>query len=179
MIALKSRKRLSATVQRRRNRPTSRGPWTAALSPGASGKRALLAVITPTLYTDGVTGGTATLRDCVIYADHHAGTTIQLNAGVYTLSLANTTGQENAAAKGDLDITASTTIQGCGASTVIDQTAVDRVFQIIGTPSISVTLQNLFIEGGKAVDNGPQRERRPGPPRPMAAASSTAAPTSA
>ena len=89
--------------------------------------RTLLAVYTPTLFTDGVTGGTATLRDCIIKADANPGSTICLKAGVYTLSICNTAGQENASCKGDLDITAPMTIQGNGA--IIDQTAVDRVFQ--------------------------------------------------
>ena len=76
-----------------------------------------------------------------------------MKAGVYTLSISNTAGQENASCKGDLDITAPMTIQGNGA--IIDQTAADRVFQILAPNSSTlVTFDNLTIEGGQAVDNG-------------------------
>ena len=93
------------------------------------------------------------MRDCIIKADANPGSTIQLKAGVYTLSISNTAGQENGSFKGDLDITAPMTIQGNGA--IIDQTAADRVFQILAPNSSTlVTLQNLTIEGGQAVDNG-------------------------
>ena len=121
----------------------------------------MLTIITPTLVTPSVAkdptpvaGATDSLRECVIYANGHAGTTIQLNPGlgVYTLSIPNAGGlQENAGATGDLDISAATVKASWGVA-VIDQTAVDRVFQIIGAST--VTFQNLWIEGGQAVDDG-------------------------
>ena len=43
--------------------------------------------------------------------------------------------------------------KGPGRSTVIKQTQVDRVFQIVNS-GINVTFENLAIEGGKAVDDG-------------------------
>ena len=113
-----------------------------------------MAVYSPTVFTDGVTGGTTTLRDCIIAADAHPGSTIQLQAGgLYTLSLANTAGQENGARRGDLDITAAMTIVGNGAT--IEQTVADRVFQILApNGSTLVAFQNLIIAGGVAVNNG-------------------------
>ncbi len=110
-----------------------------------------------------------TLRDAVIEANAHPGAdTIQLPAGTYSLTLWNTkSGQrpgkialslhEQGAARGDLGISDDLTIQGvtgkkgCPA-TIIDQKVLDRVFQVLG--SRNVTLKNLVVEGGTAVDDG-------------------------
>ncbi len=120
--------------------------------------RTLLAVYTPTLFTDGVTGGTATLRDCIIKADANPGSTICLKAGVYTLSISNTAGQENASCKGDLDITAPMTIQGNGA--IIDQTAADRVFQILA-PNSSTLVTFAEPDDRGRPSRRQRRQRRP------------------
>src|SRR5262249_37849082 len=64
-------------------------------------------IFKPTIFTDGG-AGSGSLRAAVISANADAGTstdTIQLKAGTYSLTIANTSGQENAAATGDLDIT--------------------------------------------------------------------------
>ncbi len=152
MDRLNARKRVIGNRRRGAGR-ISRGTRPRRLALESLEDRTLLAVYTPTLFTDGVTGGTATLRDCIIKADANPGSTICLKAGVYTLSISNTAGQENASCKGDLDITAPMTIQGNGA--IIDQTAADRVFQILAPNSSTlVTFDNLTIEGGQAVDNG-------------------------
>ena len=63
--------------------------------------------------------GTCSLRDAVVFANNHPGTTINIQAGTYLL---NHVGNfENAALTGDLDITASVTIHGAGqGATIID-----------------------------------------------------------
>ena len=61
---------------------------------------------------------------------------IQLQAGTYTLTITNTSGQDNTAAQGDLDITDSghtVTIRGRGAGvSIVNGNGVDRVFQVLG-----------------------------------------------
>jgi hypothetical protein len=65
---------------------------------------------TPTVFTDGVTGGGQinTLRDAIIAANNDPGSatdTIQLAAGIYTLSIANTGNKhEIDSREGDLNI---------------------------------------------------------------------------
>jgi hypothetical protein len=83
----------------------------------------------------------------------------------YFLTRTNAT-QENAASTGDLDITSSlhsVTIVGGGSSganaTIIDAAGLntgtlrDRAFHITGS-GVTVTLQNLLIQNGKAADDG-------------------------
>lgn len=119
----------------------------------------------PTVFTDGVSlSGVHTLRDAVIAANANPTTglaTINLNSGTYTLSLKNTSYQENAARTGDLDITSKAhklLIQGKGTvgatATIIDASALlDRVFQIVNAGT-SVEVDNLVLKGGQARDNG-------------------------
>jgi len=86
-------------------------------------------------------------------------------ATTYNLTLTNAT-QENAAATGDLDLTTTlhpVTIVGGESSgpnaTFIDASGLntgtvrDRVFHITGA-NVTVTLQDLAIQNGKAADNG-------------------------
>src|SRR5207248_2003797 len=74
----------------------------------------------------------------------------------YQISVANTAGQENAAAKGDLDLTEANhtvTIQGAGAgATIIDGGGLDRVFQVLG--NVNAVFRNLTIRNGNAQDDG-------------------------
>ena len=85
-------------------------------------------------------------QDCVI----------QLQTGTYTLTIANTNGQENAAAQGDLDITDSghtVTIQGQGPGvSIVNGNGIDRVFQVLG--GANAGFRKLTIEGGVAQDDG-------------------------
>jgi hypothetical protein len=134
--------------------------------------RRLLTVITPTTFGDtnttftGVPATSAisvpTLRDAVIEANYLGGTnTIKLSAGIYTLSIPNSTvgGYETGSHTGDLNINSNLTIQGVGVGplplTIIRQTAVDRVFAVnaIGGPALTVNFNDLVITGGKAVDD--------------------------
>ncbi len=73
------------------------------------------------------------LRGAIITANGHAGADIiTLPAGTYTLSVGGGTARcEDAAAKGDLDITDDLTITGAGAATtIIDGGGIDRVFDV-------------------------------------------------
>ncbi len=102
------------------------------------------------------TQGHCSLRAAVMQANATTGTdTIMLGAGIYKISITGT--QEDAATKGDLDITEAVTIQGSGMSTtLIDAQQYDRIFHLLniysGTVAINdLTLQNGVIETG---DNG-------------------------
>lgn len=95
-------------------------------------------------------------------------------ATTYNLTLTNAT-QENAAATGDLDITASlhtVTVAGGSPSgpnaSIIDAagmssgTTRDRAFQITG-PTVAVVFQDLVIQNGNAADDGTGGGIRVGP----------------
>src|ERR1700730_12358930 len=60
---------------------------------------------------------------------------IQLQAGTYTLTITNTSGQDNTAAEGDLDIIDrghTVTLQGKGAGvSIVNGNGIDRVFQVL------------------------------------------------
>lgn len=107
-------------------------------------------------------GGNTSLRAAIMEANALAGTdTIDLPSGTYALTIANTEGQENAGAEGDLDITDDLTVIGGtanpedtrvngGAGTVL--AIGDRVFHVLN--EANVTFRNLGIEQGSAVDDG-------------------------
>jgi N-acetylneuraminic acid mutarotase len=69
-----------------------------------------------------------------------------------------TAGNEDANAGGDLDITSSLTINGAGAGTTIIQanaapnTATERVFHILNSGPIAVTIDGVTIENGHALN---------------------------
>ena len=81
---------------------------------------------------------------------------IQLQAGTYTLTITNTSGQDNTAAQGDLDITDSghtVTVQGQGAGvSIVNGNGIDRVFQVLS--GANAAFGKLTIEGGVAHDDG-------------------------
>jgi hypothetical protein len=117
----------------------------------------------PTTFSDGDLGS-GSLRDAVLQAnaDSGAGTdTIQLQAGTYQLTIINTSGQQDDATKGDLDITNSyhpLVITGTGSTgthtTVIDASKLqDRLFEIVNVGT-QITLRDLVLTGGLAQDNG-------------------------
>jgi CSLREA domain-containing protein len=92
------------------------------------------------------------LREAVIAANAGSGgDTIVLPAGHFRLGIAGL--GEDAAAKGDLDLTKSVTITGAGArATVIDAMRIDRVFDIFG--GATVLISDVRITGGVTADNG-------------------------
>jgi uncharacterized repeat protein (TIGR01451 family) len=98
------------------------------------------------------------LRGAIITANARPGAdTINLPAGLYTLSINGA--NEDAAATGDLDITDSLTIVGSGAAVTtiawLDDSDVipDRVFHIV-SPGITVTISGIAIQNGQANLNG-------------------------
>jgi hypothetical protein len=113
-------------------------------------------------------GAASSLRAAVIAANTNGqDNSINLQTGTYMLTIANTSGQENAAAQGDLDLTGAghtVVIQGAGTTaTVVDGGNLDRVFQVF--PGVTVLFRNLTIQGGLARDDG-----TPGtPPTPTVA----------
>lgn len=122
------------------------------------------ATITVSSTADNVTNdANCTLREAVIAANTDAayrgctagsGTdTISVPAGTYTLAL--TGPNENAAATGDLDITANASIQGAtAATTIINGGAIDRVFHLPNS-GITLTLNNLTVRNGNVPTGGP------------------------
>jgi hypothetical protein len=76
---------------------------------------------------------------------------IRLPAGHFRLLIAGI--GEEAAATGDLDLTKSVTIGGAGArSTVVDALGVDRVFDVGG--GVTASLSDLTITGGQVAGGG-------------------------
>ncbi len=118
---------------------------------------------TPTTFADD--GTMNALRGALTQANGDPGTatdTIQLAAGTYQLTIANSSGKhEQANAQGDLNITSTAhalVIQGAtdargNPATTIQQTVLDRVFQIVN-PGISVTFKDVIIAGGLAEEEG-------------------------
>lgn len=120
------------------------------LALGASAAEAAYFTVTKTQDTaDGAcTAGDCSLREAVIAANATpAEDTIYVPAGTYTLSIEGI--QEDAAATGDLDVTASVRILGAGrGETILDGGQIDRVlhFRSIGA---RLELRHLTVRGGK------------------------------
>ena len=109
---------------------------------------------------DTATNGNCTLREAVIAANTDAGVddcpagsgadVIVVPAGAYGLTLAGT--GEDAAASGDLDVTADVEIQGAGAATTaIDANHIDRVFdfdpekpQVLSLCAVAKNVDTIF-----------------------------------
>jgi CSLREA domain-containing protein len=89
--------------------------------------------------TSSPAAGACTLRAAIQEANALAGAphTIVLPAGTYILTIP---GAEDAAASGDLDITASMTISGAGAAaTIIDANDIGRVFQVMRGSVVTIS----------------------------------------
>jgi CSLREA domain-containing protein len=102
---------------------------------------------------DGSCDTDCSLREAIVAANATGeADTIILPAGTYILRLAGTS--EDAAATGDLDITAPLTILGQGSDqTIIDAAGLDRVFDV-RPGSTPVTISGVTIVGGHVADNG-------------------------
>lgn len=96
--------------------------------------------------------GSSSLRAAVMEANAQPGDdTILLIPGTYRLTIAGR--DEDAAAKGDLDVTDDLTIIGAGVDqTFIDGGDLDRIFHVL--PGAQLDLQNLTIRNGEAVIGG-------------------------
>jgi hypothetical protein len=102
-------------------------------------------------------GAAGSLRVAIIAANSNGqDDVIQLQAGLYSLTVGNQNGHENGALRGDLGVTEAghvLTIQGVDASaTFIDVNNIDRAFQVL--PSVTLVLRNLTIINGYAKDDG-------------------------
>ncbi|HEX8179661.1 MAG TPA: HYR domain-containing protein [Pyrinomonadaceae bacterium] len=90
------------------------------------------------------------LRGAVGFANNNAGTTINVPAGTYQLTIAGNS--EQSAATGDLDVLASgTSIVGAGAGvTIIEQTTNDRVLDSnpLQNAGFTFSLSGVTIKGG-------------------------------
>ncbi len=97
---------------------------------------------------DGACNADCSLREAIVAANALAGAdTITVPAGTFTLTIAGA--GEDAGATGDLDITGDVTINGAGAATtIIDANALDRVFHVIG--SVTVSISGLTVRAGSA-----------------------------
>jgi hypothetical protein len=97
-------------------------------------------------------GGVTTLRAAVQEANALAGVdVIDLPAGTYLLTIAGA--GENAAATGDLDITASATITGAGSvGTIIDAAGLDRVLEVLNASTVA--LRGVTLRGGVTASDG-------------------------
>src|SRR5262245_60140221 len=149
----------------RRREAGSRRPFRPGVE--ALEDRALPATLVPTTFADGETIG-GTLRAAVITANGNGeDNVISLRAGVYSLAVRNTSGQENLAGRGDLDLTANghtliiegqgvgvTVIDGNPSGSFLDSGSPlnDRLFQIM--PGVTVVFRNLTLRGGMAQDDG-------------------------
>ncbi len=88
------------------------------------------------------------LREAIIAANANPGSTINIPAGTYTLSLGSS--GEDFSAGGDLDIRTSVTIIGEG-QVIIDAGGMDRVFDVLNG---NLQLSNLTIQSGQAMGGG-------------------------
>jgi hypothetical protein len=149
--------------RRKAQRPARCTPWVEQLE-----NRLAPATITVNTTNDVVDGNTSSitalesnpgedghisLREAVIAVNNTGpGNTISIPAGTYKLTIAGT--NETFAANGDLDIRASnTTLQGAGAATTtIQQTVAERVFDVNPTvaANFGVTFSGLTLTGGNA-----------------------------
>lgn len=106
---------------------------------------------------NGCTPGDCSLREAVTLANSLAGPDrilLPATPGV-PLQLSIPGDGENANATGDLDITDDLEIVGTGAATtVLVQTAADRVLQTIMPNNKRLTLRGLTIQGGRSVQGG-------------------------
>lgn len=95
---------------------------------------------------DGVCDADCSLREAIRAANAQAGDdTIILPSGIYILTIPGA--DENMAVTGDLDIASTMTISGASAtSTIIDGGGIDRVFDITG--AFTGTISNVTIRGG-------------------------------
>ncbi|MFE1442188.1 choice-of-anchor Q domain-containing protein [Streptomyces sp. NPDC058739] len=104
--------------------------------------------------SDGVcrsAAGTCTLRAAVMAANARPGSTVELPAGHYRLSIPPNPRYLNTRTAdpttGDLNVTAPTTFRGAGArETVVDAERLDRVFRMGADTSLS----DLTVTGGEA-----------------------------
>ena len=105
----------------------------------------------PGCATDGFTQP-CSLRDTILYANANTGTIISIPVGVYTLTIPPNSA--NNATTGDLNLTASMTINGAGADATIIQAStgnsnagIDRIFAVDNlNAAITVTINGVMAD---------------------------------
>src|SRR5262249_37657185 len=102
-------------------------------------------------------GAAGSLRAALVAANGNGeDDTITLSPGLYKLTVANTAGQENASAEGDLDLTEAghtITLQGAGPDlTLLDANGLDRAFHIFA--NVTAVFRDLSVTRGGARDDG-------------------------
>jgi len=105
-------------------------------------------------------GTEAELRAAIIASNSNDDTTNEIDlTAIITLTIANSAGQENASAEGDLDFdnlnstVASKLYHVNGAGFTIDANGIDPVAQILGS-DVTVKFANITLTGGVATDSG-------------------------
>lgn len=117
-------------------------PW---VTPRVAVEAAPLTVTKTADTDDGVCDADCSLREAINAAN--SGDTVNVPAGTYVLSIAGV--GEDAGATGDLDVTVDLTIDGAGSgSTIIDANDIDRVLDVRGAASVS--LSGLTVRDGTA-----------------------------
>lgn len=99
--------------------------------------------------------GDCSLREAIQHANGDPGSTVNIPAGTFTLTLSGAPDDLNLA--GDLDVSQGTTISGAGAAVTVIQAAgrADRVFDFhLGNPAAVSALAGVTISGGGGVGQG-------------------------
>ncbi|MBN1123285.1 MAG: hypothetical protein JXJ17_19595 [Anaerolineae bacterium] len=105
--------------------------------------------------------GDCSLRAAVMEANAYPGADVitlpdLTGPTVYTLTIANSAGDEDAAAEGDLDISDDVTISGFGATrndVAIDGGSLDRLFEVT-VAGTNLSIDTLVMQNGGGVDEG-------------------------
>jgi CSLREA domain-containing protein len=98
---------------------------------------------------DGVCDADCSLREAIVRTTSTPGSTVVIPAGTYDLTLVGN--NEDLSDTGDLDITTDTTVIGAGARTTIirDQNG-DRIFDVLGTSTVTISELTMRDGGGAA-----------------------------
>ena len=118
----------------------------------SAGGPALAAPCPGWLVTTTADSGAGSLRECIKLANGSPGQTISVPAGTYTLTIFGT--GEDAAATGDLDLTANMSIVGAGSGTTIiragtnSSNGIDRVFDV--RPGVTASISGATVRFGQA-----------------------------
>ena len=123
-----------------------------ALAAAANAHAATFTVTRPDDPAPGACDSDCSLREAVLALDvGSGGDTIVLPGGRYRLAIPGT--GEDAAAKGDLDLTKNATITGAGArSTTIDGLGVDRVLDV--ATGVTAVVTDVTVTGGQVAGDG-------------------------
>ena len=125
---------------------------TVALATAVNAQSATFSVTRTDDPIPGACDSDCSLREAVLAVDAGSGgDTISLPAGHYRLGIAGA--GEDAAAKGDLDLTKNVTVTGAGArATTIDGLGLDRVLDVAS--GVTAAISGVTLTGGQVAANG-------------------------